>query len=381
MSNGRQARLAKQARRDERRAKKRNDEGSADWTLRDAIRRSLAGHPLDLLSMASMVVHVAKPEPLLSLSSDRSDTDYLDRILTGLNGVRNREITALLAVVAELLVDDPAPRLRCEKELAGRDGRLPQWITTLSKAYIYRAVRRVNVFGDVDELVFGLRLAGGHELTVAVRIDHNMLSSITDAGAVPDPIDKTLAQLAESSSDVQVLEMKPADARAWIENALAKPTFAPKTESWPLYRALVRWLVGRLPQGGEHRPPETDWKAAEQLCDRFFATDSAAPFTDAGHRELLLELIETGTGDPLRWSAARVEHAIGGTPYLEEHIPLEVVLDTPDLLRAFIPFAHAQSGIRDELTSGTIAIVDALRSSYKREVLRQAKYWDLDDAV
>lgn len=331
--------------------------------------------------MASMVVHVAKPEPLLSLSSDRSDTDYLDRILTGLNGVRNREITALLAVVAELLVDDPAPRLRCEKELAGRDGRLPQWITTLSKAYIYRAVRRVNVFGDVDELVFGLRLAGGHELTVAVRIDHNMLSSITDAGAVPDPIDKTLAQLAESSSDVQVLEMKPADARAWIENALAKPTFAPKTESWPLYRALVRWLVGRLPQGGEHRPPETDWKAAEQLCDRFFATDSAAPFTDAGHRELLLELIETGTGDPLRWSAARVEHAIGGTPYLEEHIPLEVVLDTPDLLRAFIPFAHAQSGIRDELTSGTIAIVDALRSSYKREVLRQAKYWDLDDAV
>ncbi|WP_234783603.1 hypothetical protein [Mycolicibacterium celeriflavum] len=324
---------------------------------------------------------MAKPEPLLSLSSDRSDTDYLDRILTGLNGVRNREITALLAVVAELLVDDPAPRLRCEKELAGRDGRLPQWITTLSKAYIYRAVRRVNVFGDVDELVFGLRLAGGHELTVAVRIDHNMLSSITDAGAVPDPIDKTLAQLAESSSDVQVLEMKPADARAWIENALAKPTFAPKTESWPLYRALVRWLVGRLPQGGEHRPPETDWKAAEQLCDRFFATDSAAPFTDAGHRELLLELIETGTGDPLRWSAARVEHAIGGTPYLEEHIPLEVVLDTPDLLRAFIPFAHAQSGIRDELTSGTIAIVDALRSSYKREVLRQAKYWDLDDAV
>jgi hypothetical protein len=26
-------------------------------------------------------------------------------------------------------------------------------------------------------------------------------------------------------------------------------------------------------------------------------------------------------------------------------------------------------------------MVDALRSSYKREVLRQAKYWGLDDAV
>jgi hypothetical protein len=47
----------------------------------------------------------------------------------------------------------------------------------------------------------------------------------------------------------------------------------------------------------------------------------------------------------------------------------------------FIPYAHAQSGIRDELTSRTLAMVDALRSSYKREVLRQAKYWGLDDAV
>jgi hypothetical protein len=45
------------------------------------------------------------------------------------------------------------------------------------------------------------------------------------------------------------------------------------------------------------------------------------------------------------------------------------------------PTAHAQSGIRDELTSRTLAVVDARRSSYKREVLRQAECWDLDDAV
>jgi hypothetical protein len=83
----------------------------------------------------------------------------------------------------------------------------------------------------------------------------------------------------------------------------------------------------------------------------------------------------------LRWSAARVEEAIGGTPMCEDNFPLEVALDAPDLLRVFIPYAHAQSGIRDELTTRTLTMVDALRSSYKREVLRQAKYWDLDDAV
>ena len=382
MSNERRARRANQVRRDERRAKTRNAEGSADTILRDAIRRALAGgHPLSLLSVASMVINVAKPEPLLSLNSGRCDPDLLDRVLNGLIGVRNREMTVLLAVVAELLVDDPAAQLRCRHELAERGEHLPRWISALPRVDVYRAVRRTHVFGDVDELVIGMRLDGGHELTIAVQIDNNMLSSVADAVVVPDTIDEALAQVAESSSDTDVFEMRLADARAWIEDALDKPTLAPETDTWPLYRALVQWLVGRLPEGGERRSPAGELEPIKELCDMFFATGSAAPFTDSSHRELLLDLFETGTGDPLRWSAARVERAIGGAPYSVDSVPLEVALDAPDLLRAFIPYAHAQSGIRDELTSRTLATVDALRSSYKREVLRQANYWGLDDAV
>src|SRR5262245_29746816 len=91
----------------------RSGESSADTTLRDAVRRALAGgHPLSLLSLASMVIHVAKPEPRILLKSGRCNTSHLDEVLTGLIGVRNRETTALLAVIAELLVDDPAPQLR-----------------------------------------------------------------------------------------------------------------------------------------------------------------------------------------------------------------------------------------------------------------------------
>jgi hypothetical protein len=382
MSDMRRARRAKQIRRDERRAMKHNGGNATDTTFRDALRRALArGHPLSLLSIASMVIHVAKPEPLIALRSGRGIESYLDGILSSLIGVRNREMTALLAVIAELLVDDPAAQLRCRREVADRGERLPRWIAALTQVKAYRAVRRTNVFGDVDEVVTGMRLDGGHELSVAVRIDHNLWSSVTDAVAVPEPIDEALARVAELSSDTDVSEMSLADARVWIEDALNKPALAPETVEWPLYRALVQWLVSRLPEGGEHRIPAWEWGSDEELCDRFFATGSAAPFTDPGHRELLLELFETGTGDPLRWSAARVEQAIGGTPYPEDRIPLEVALDAPDLLRAFIPYAHAQSGIRDELTSRTLAMVDALRSSYKREVLRQAKDWDLDDAV
>jgi hypothetical protein len=138
MNNERRARKAKQVRSDERRAKKRNVKGSADTTLRDAIRSALAGgHPLSLLSLAGMVIHVAKPEPVISLKSGRCDTSHLDGVLTGLIGVRNRDTTALLAVIAELLVDDPAPRLRCRHELAERDEHLPQWITALPQVEVY----------------------------------------------------------------------------------------------------------------------------------------------------------------------------------------------------------------------------------------------------
>ena len=246
-----------------------------------------------------MVINVAKPE---SLTSPACDANYLDQILTGLIDTRNRESTALLAVIAELLVDDPAAQLRCRRELAERGEHLPRWIAALSRVEVYRAVRRAHVFGDVDELVIGMRLDGGHELTVAVGIDHNMSSSVVDAGVVKGPIDEVLARVAESSSDISVFDMALNDARAWIEEALNKPTLAPETETWPLYRSLVRWLVNQLPEGGEQRSPAGDSESNEALCDTFFATSSAAPFTEPGHRELLLQLFDSGTGDPLRWS-------------------------------------------------------------------------------
>jgi hypothetical protein len=378
MSDRRRARRAKQSRRDERRAKKRDEESSADTTFRDAVRRALNRHPLGLLSVASLMIHVAKPD---SLRSPEGDGNYLDQILTSLIDTRNRETTAVLAVIAELLVDDPEPQLRCRCEVAERGEHLPRWIGALSRVEVYRAVRRAYVFGDVDELVIGMRFDGGHELTVAVGIDHNMSSSVVDAGVVKGPIDEALARVAESSSDTSVFDMALNDARTWIEDALNKPTLIPESATWPLYRALVRWLVDRLPEGGEHRSPVGESESNEKLCSTFFATSSGAPFTEPGHREMLLQLFESGTGDPLRWSGVRVERAIGDLQYLEKSLPLEVVLDAPDLLRAFVPFAHAQSGIREELTTRTLAAIDALRTSYKREVLREADYWWLDDAV
>ena len=359
---------------------KRDREITDDTTLRGIVRSALGrGHPLHLLSVAGLMIHVSNPEPLRFLKSRRRDTHYLDVLVAGLIGARNRETTALLTVFAELLVDDPAPQLRCRHELAQRDDHLPHWLTALPQLNVYRTVRRTHVLGDVDDLVIGTRLESGHEMTIAVTIDHNDVSQVTDAVAVPDSIDKALARAAEFSTDFTVVEISPADARASIERALDWQTIAPQTETWKYYGALTQWLVGQLPDGGECRSPAGDREPTEDLYEAFFASPAAAPFRDFSHRELLAELLDTGTGDPLRWSAARVERALDDPSDYGDGMPVEVALDAPDLLRAFVPYAHAQSGIRDELTARALAVIDELRSTYKREALRQEQCRWLDD--
>jgi hypothetical protein len=93
---------------------------------------------------------------------------------------------------------------------------------------------------------------------------------------------------------------------------------------------------------------------------------AGAPFDDHEHRELFLELLGTGAGDPLRWSAARTARVFTGSAPDGAYISIATVLDVPELLRAFVPFAHAQSGIRDELTAEALAVIDEMSPVHKR---------------
>lgn len=385
MTDKRRLRSLKQARRDVRRAKKRKAGNALDGPLKglsgeltDVLRPAMNRHPGYLLSMASCAINVGKRKPA-QLDAGTPDDGKLHRMLTNLMAVRDRQVTALLAVIAELLVDDPVLQFECRAELAQRHEHLPRWIASLAQVDVHRAVRRSDVFGDVDEIAIGARLVGGHGLTVVVRVDHNRFSGVTDIAIVPELIDEVLARIAEPGSE-SVVEMNLADARVWIEDAFKKPMFARDANTWMPNRPLVRWLMSRLPEGGEGRTPSMDWASAEQLCESFFVSSSSAPFNGPGYRDQLLELFETGSEDPLRWSDTRVRDVMRNPSYYDDGTPLEVALDVPDLLRAFIPYAHAQSGIGDDLTSRSLAVIDELRSSYRRELMREAhEFWGYDD--
>jgi hypothetical protein len=117
-------------------------------------------------------------------------------------------------------------------------------------------------------------------------------------------------------------------------------------------------LVGRLPDDGDmYRSPVWKPDASTDLLDEFLASEAGSAFDSRDHRYLLRELMESGTADPCRWSAARVEHVLASRLSEGDH-PLKTLLDVPDLLRAFIPFAHERSGIREGLTAQTIAVLD-----------------------
>jgi hypothetical protein len=336
-----------------------NEDTPGEAPLLDGVRQALAtGHPLDLLGMASLLIEATTPDPLAFLkSAEPRDQVDLDRLVDSFIGVRVRETTALLTVFAELL-DDEDLRLRCRREAVARHDDLPGWLTDLARVEAYRAVRMTHVLGDGDEVLIGARFANGDELTCAAFIDHDTMSAVKDAFFVPGPIGNVISIAAQSNTDPDrgFVDMSLADARAWIRQGPDNPLLWAESDSWPGCRPLLMWLIGHLPAGGAtYQPPESD---SDQLSEAFFASEYGAGY-DRRDGHLLVALLDAAR-DPLRWSVPRVERALGGPHY---DIPVSEALRAPALLRAFIPFAHARSGIRDELTAEALAAVDAITST------------------
>jgi hypothetical protein len=144
-----------------------------------------------------------------------------------------RQTTALLAVLAELMLDETDQQDRCLLEVAARNDSLPEWISALAQIGVYRAMRATHVLGDEDEILIGAQLAGGYEVTCVVHLNHNMLSEVDDAYSVPDSIDKVLSGAIgrNTDPDVSFVDMSLAEARAGIDHGLDRALFPTQSDS------------------------------------------------------------------------------------------------------------------------------------------------------
>jgi hypothetical protein len=337
------------------------------------IRGALAkGHPLGLLALASYMLWRAEPDPLASFESPPREPLDIDNVLTGFIGDKCRETTAMLAVCAELMVDNSDRQARCRQELAERKHALPKWISTLPEIRVRRVVRATHGLGDLDQLMVGAQLAGRYDITCAVRFDHNTMFELDGIDFMSDAIDELVASAVERNPDFAFVDMSPADAGAWMRHGLDGPLFPHKSDRWPEYRPLVKWLTAHLPDGGEqYQTVEWSLSQRSELFRAFFATPEGTPFDDFECRSMLDELVDSGNGDPLRWSVTRIEQVLDGPRFCHD-FELPSMLELPDLLRAYIPFAHAQSGIRDSLTAEALAFIARKARAYRREVLTDA---------
>ena len=388
MSDKRKRRKAKQARRDARRARSERHAlaHEEEFSLVDAVREAIEDeHPLALLHTVSLIIQATVPRHPALVDPDEPEVTGLGELIDSFVATDLLETTALLAVLSELL-DDEALRSRCEQEVAARGHDLPQWITDLCHTQVDRAVRMTHVLGEGDEVMLGVRLPAGHEMACAAFVDHSVSTEVKDAFFVPSSLQEVLDVAARSRTDPDTtfVEMSLADARAWLRRGVeveGLTTMFDESDTWPASRPLLQWLTRRLPEGGSgYQPPCFSEAQIEELLDRFFATPPGLRFDGYDHRELLRTCIVEGTGDPLRWSAGRLRRL----PDLADYSftladTAQILLDLPDLLRAYVPFVHAESGISEELTAEALAAIDEIEPEFQETVLEASRRQDDDD--
>ena len=334
------------------------------------------GEPLGLVMLASTIVSALEPGPALPLGGAQEEGPSLAEVVDSFIDVRRPETTALLAALASL-VPDELLRRHIRRELDRRGGRLPAGLDRLTPLAVDRTVAATHVLGHVDLVVVGVRTAGGKPLTIVVTVDHELGTVVADGFVYPGPAEAAITQLADDEDpDLTVVDIDAADARARIAEAIetGRITYPPmETDTWPECRPLVEWVLQALPEGGSGRArPEFDEDQRDEIARRFLASAHGREHDHPDGRDLLDTLLwygcDYGTGDPLAWSPEAV--AI----LLDDWLPRKVVagpeyLDlAPDLLRSFIRFAHAQRGLREELTQDALEVVDELEDDYRRVI-------------
>jgi len=345
-----------------------DDDG--DDPLTADVRRLLQDDgPLGLLQLASGLLSVLDERADLSFPGPAAGLPDLSlaELVTAFVEIRRRETTALLSVLSHLVGDDLLAR-RIRRELSARHDSMPDWLTQLEPLTVRRAVLMTDVLGDGENVTLAVRTGAGDDLTVVAYIDHNLGTVVKDAFAVPAPIEDILdmaEQAAAGGPALVLVDLDPADARARITEAVEKGASAVpplETDTWPMTRPLVEWVVGHLPEGGTgHARPEWDREARQALEDEFARSDHAADLSEKDRRlagTLIRFTGDHGPGDPLRWSPVAVEILL--LDWLPAHVTSapDDIARLPEVLRRFIRFCHARTGIAADRTQETLESVD-----------------------
>lgn len=348
--------------------------GAQDQQLFQGLRSALrSGEPLDLLAVVSGFLEVTDPRSRDPFARDEQRTS-LAELVESFVGTPYAETTAALTATRAMVADEVLAA-RIGRELATRRHPMPDWLSGLDQARVEPDVWFLtHVLGDGDDYLIGVTLPSGHALSALVYVDHNLGSVVKDAFVVPGPLEDLALKVGTTidDPDQSLTRTDAASARAVMEAAIDQGSrlYPPlESDSWPMCRPLVEWMLRMLPSGGVASGPR-EWSDEEMaaVAAEFFASPFGISFDREDERSLLDSLLwfatTYATGDPWRWSPVTVEML------LADRFPRKIIAEPsylaklPDLLRAYIRYCHDRNGIRAHLTSETLAAVDHYEPDY-----------------
>jgi len=354
-----------------------SEQGPGELDLLQTIQAGLrSDEPLDLLATVSGLVEVTDPRRDDPFRPD--ERPNLQELVDSFIGTPHPETTAVLAVI-RVLVPDELMRVRIGRALAQRNDPLPEWLTGLDHARIESEVWFLtDTLGDGDDYFFGVTLPTGHQLSALVYVDHNLGGVVKDAFVVPEALTVLAEQVVGRviDADQTLSKVDPADARAVVEAAIEESSrlYPPvESDSWPMCRPVIEWMLRMLPAGGTvpERPEWTE-EQLDQLADDFFRSPLGAALDDHDGRGLLQSVLwfatGYGPGDPLRWSPVAVEML------LLDFVPRKVMAEpsylarVPEVLRAYVRYAHGRQGIPAALTKETVQVIDAIEPEFLQRI-------------
>lgn len=357
--------------------------------MRTALR---SGEPLNLMAVVSGLLEVIDPRNRDPFALDEQGPG-IDDLVESFVGTPYAETTAALTVIQALTADDLLAA-HIGRALETRRHPLPEWLKVLDRARPDPDVWFLtHVLGDGDDYLFGVVLPTGDALSTLVYVDHNMGSVVKDAFVVPEPLEDLALKMGTllEDPDQSLSRTDAATARAAVEAAIdaGSRLYPPLTsDSWPMCRPLVEWMLRMLPTGGT-APERREWSQDETaaVAADFFASPFGAALDDDDGRDLLESVLwfctDYAPGDPLRWSPVTVEML------LADWFPRKVIAEPaylaklPELVRAYIRFCHDRTDIRADLTAETLAAVDQYEPEYLRLIRgnEQRAMTDLAEAL
>ncbi len=350
--------------------------------LADAREALAEPSPLALLSLASTLVQATTPQAADRFAGSAADRPDATAVFLSFTDPDWPPLNAV-ALAASLLTadDDLSRRLRLLVDPAGVEDA-PPWLAAIDRVTVTGVWRQTHALGDGDNIVIGWAWPDGQEASAVVYIDHNVGTLVKDAFVVDEPLEGLLqAYRSLADADMSWDQLDPAEARARITEAIGRadvtvPPF--ESDTWPLCRPLVQWVVGRLPAGGTV-PEAEDWSegARAGLVDHFLETDHSRVegLTPDQVRALAGNLVwfacDYGPGDPLRWSPVSVEIVLNDWYPRKVFAPTDDELRRlPEVLAGFVAFCHRTMDVRPELTDETLAAVQEWTPAYVEAIGR-----------